>query len=480
MSKNYTVFALLTLFSLGLKADIQIPFLHPTLVHPFKIDLYQRKLEKLNSTGSWDFVSTIQVDSNVLKDLPDFSKFAYLPNETRTGVYLFEHCTNKIFLFDLIKHTITRIDQTYYRGNNCRSYRFLANNTIYSLGGYGFWRTNNQLTYFDKKSNEWEAVNSLGASPQGIFRGFSAYLPERKEIISFSNFFHSISENSGKLLIDNTIYQFSFANNTWVKLGEISLEPIKSILTNLELIQREEIFYTGKYFLVQSNLETIGVRAFYFIDPRTLAVSKFVDTNQEFATFGIISDRVDNNHIYRSGSYIFNFLGHSKIGSGKRFLKVNVDELAKRAVFIGYLTDKPWYLSFWFRGFLLLTILAGTIRLWLSRRLFLKIPKPGKKEVSFSPEILDDQSKKLIAAMLNQVDQEGIDVIVITDLLGLSLLSADAQRYRRSALIKELNGKLALITHCSQTIQRINSSLDRRQKRYILDPTTIEILKKIK
>ena len=93
---------------------------------------------------------------------------------------------------------------------------------------------------------------------------------------------------------------------------------------------------------------------------------------------------------------------------------------------------------------------------------------------------MDDQSKHLIHVLLNHVDEEGIDVNNITDLLGLSLLSPDAQRYKRSALIKELNGKLALINHSNQTIQRIASSLDRRQKRYILDPNTLEILKKIK
>jgi hypothetical protein len=200
----------------------------------------------------------------------------------------------------------------------------------------------------------------------------------------------------------------------------------------------------------------------------------------EYARFSLINVDEGSRQVYRSGNYIVNYYAHANISTEKRIMKVNMDELAKRALFIGYLTDKPWYLSIWFRGFLLATILAGVVKLLLNSRRFFTSPKPVKKIVSFSPEILDDQSKHLIHVLLNHVDEEGIDVNNITDLLGLSLLSPDAQRYKRSALIKELNGKLALITHSNQTIQRIDSSLDRRQKRYILDPNTLEILKKIK
>jgi len=262
------------------------------------------------------------------------------------------------------------------------------------------------------------------------------------------------------------------------KIGEISLEPIHSILANLEQIQRQNIYYTGKYFIFQF-IESNGVRSFYFINPRTLAVSKFEDRGQEFAKFSIVNvEEVTPRQTYRLGKYVFNFLPEANISPTKRILKVDMDKLAERAVFVGYLTDKPWYLSFWFRGFLVLTIFAGALKLVFNKKLFFSTSKPIKKVVAFSPEILDDQSKHLIVVLLNHADQEGIDVNTITDLLGLSLLSPDAQRYKRSALIKELNGKLALITHSNQTIQRIDSSLDRRQKRYILDPNTIEILKK--
>lgn len=462
------------------QGGVLIPFLHPNEIHPYRLNLNTNQLEKLDPSGNWLSVHSITMDTENPPEILDNSVFFEILGEKPTIMYFFQHCTNKVFTFDLNTYQFKRIDRTYYRGDNCYAYQFIAHNTIYSLGGYGFWRSNNHLISYNKSTEEWDAINSFGQPSKGIFRGFSAYLPERDEIISFSNYYHNVAENFGKFELDQGIYSFTFTDKTWKKIGEISLEPIHTILANLEQIQRQNIYYTGKYFIFQF-IESNGVRSFYFINPRTLAVSKFEDTGQEFAKFSIVNvEEVTPRQTYRLGKYVFNFLPEANISPTKRILKVDMDKLAERAVFVGYLTDKPWYLSFWFRGFLVLTIFAGALKLVFNRKLFFSISKPIKKVVAFSPEILDDQSKHLIVVLLNHADQEGIDVNTITDLLGLSLLSPDAQRYKRSALIKELNGKLALITHSNQTIQRIDSSLDRRQKRYILDPNTIEILKKIK
>ena len=71
----------------------------------------------------------------------------------------------------------------------------------------------------------------------------------------------------------------------------------------------------------------------------------------------------------------------------------------------------------------------------------------------------------------------GIDVDEMNIILGLNTLAQDAQRYKRSAIIKEANVRLAFITHCSDTIQRQDSALDRRQKRYMINSVAIKAMK---
>jgi hypothetical protein len=54
--------------------------------------------------------------------------------------------------------TFERVDSTVYFGDNFRSFNFSYKDTIYSLGGYGFWKTNGLLKYFVEKRNEWEII----------------------------------------------------------------------------------------------------------------------------------------------------------------------------------------------------------------------------------------------------------------------------------------------------------------------------------
>jgi hypothetical protein len=53
--------------------------------------------------------------------------------------------------------SLTRIDNTCYEGYNFDAYNFVFNDTLFSLGGYGFWQFNSHLRYYDEKTAEWSA-----------------------------------------------------------------------------------------------------------------------------------------------------------------------------------------------------------------------------------------------------------------------------------------------------------------------------------
>ena len=68
------------------------------------------------------------------------------------------------YLFEIKKSgldsqvTVSRIDSTYYTGYNFLDYLFKRNDTIFSIGGEGFWSHNGQLRYFAKDKKEWDLV----------------------------------------------------------------------------------------------------------------------------------------------------------------------------------------------------------------------------------------------------------------------------------------------------------------------------------
>lgn len=63
------------------------------------------------------------------------------------------------------KSNLTRLDSSCFEGYNFGSFNFVYNDTIFSLGGYGFWQFNGTLRYFDQKTNEWSVLPSNKSIP---------------------------------------------------------------------------------------------------------------------------------------------------------------------------------------------------------------------------------------------------------------------------------------------------------------------------
>ncbi len=51
-----------------------------------------------------------------------------------------------------------RIDSTIFSGYNIGAYTFNYKDTIFSLGGYGFWQFNGHLRSFNKVNHEWDII----------------------------------------------------------------------------------------------------------------------------------------------------------------------------------------------------------------------------------------------------------------------------------------------------------------------------------
>ena len=77
-----------------------------------------------------------------------------------TGLYLTIDGTGRVYRADRHKGDsicFTRIDSTLFQGYNNMSYEFIHRDTLFSFGGYGFWRVNGHLRYFSD-GREWSLV----------------------------------------------------------------------------------------------------------------------------------------------------------------------------------------------------------------------------------------------------------------------------------------------------------------------------------
>ncbi len=107
-------------------------------------------------------VSSINWDGNKYF-IPGESSFVNFPQrlvKNSKGLYIALNGSGRLYKASVNKDILSfqRIDSTIYFGSNFGSFIFSFRDTIYSLGGYGFWKTNGLLRYYLEQRHEWEIM----------------------------------------------------------------------------------------------------------------------------------------------------------------------------------------------------------------------------------------------------------------------------------------------------------------------------------
>ena len=473
------VLLLLLLLQIGMqtRADFYY-FLQHKDQKAYRINTETKYLERYEGNRKWLPLKAILFDSSTIIKIPKNIIIENIPSLNPDKVYFSANCTNQFYVLDLKTMVFDRMDETFYRGDNCHAYRFFRQGVLHSVGGYGFWRTNNHIIFFDEKSKEWEAYSSSGTPPPGIYGGFTAYLPEKDELITFMNFSHDINLNNGAFYRDKSIYSFSFKSRQWSKIGTVySKEFIE--LFNIETPQPNVgTYFTGKYFMIPRKAFT-GSFKYHAINPYTFEFISLTEDANKLSKFQTDVSISRIGLVLRNHDLILNIRpNQSENNVFEEAQLVNVDALFSQSTSLGYIDVNIWYKSEIFIG--LISVLFISFLIWLSikkgKSLFFKRFSYSNQFIS-SDKLVVESVIKLLNRLVETYPTGGIDVDETNLILGLNTLAHDAQRYKRSAIIKEANVKLAFITHCLDTIQRQDSDLDRRQKRYMINAVAFNAVK---
>ena len=444
----------------------------------YRINSITWNLEKLQREGNWIVLNRIKSDSATITSLPKNVEINHIPSEGSNIIYFSANCTNQFYRLDLISMIFDRMDKTFYRGDNCHAYHFFRKGVLHSVGGYGFWRTNNHIIYFDEKSKEWEAYSSTGTPPQGIYGGFVAYIPEKDELISFMNYSHDVNLNNGTFFRDKSIYTYSFKSNKWSQKGSVYSKSFLELFDKTSPDPHNGHYFTGKYFIM-SAIPFSGFQEYYAINARTLEMFNFKDNSNKLTKFSIYPHENNVNEVLRNQELVLNI----RPNQSEKVVYVdgqleNIDALFINAKSIGFINEEIWYQSesfIWFLCFLIISLIVGGV-FKKGKSLFFKRFK-YVNDLKFSGNLVNKSTIFLLKRLVETYETGGIDVEETNSILGLSTLAHDAQRYKRSAFVKEANVKLALLTNCHDTIQRQDSELDRRQKRYMINSMAIKSIK---
>ncbi|MBX3241191.1 MAG: hypothetical protein KIT80_16910 [Chitinophagaceae bacterium] len=119
-----------------------------------------------------------------------------------------------------------RLDSTVYYGSNFGSYIFSHKDTIFSLGGYGFWKTNGLLRYYVPSRKEWEIIRLNREIPvftENVYDLIWYDEPEQKLYFGFTREENNVTKDneSGSKLHMETIV-LDLLKKDWITQGNLS------------------------------------------------------------------------------------------------------------------------------------------------------------------------------------------------------------------------------------------------------------------
>lgn len=177
----------------------------------------------------------IRLDSSGFRDVTE-GAFAVINNKGE--IWLTQNGSNKVYKLGE-DGKAKRLDRTINRGFNFGAFNLFYKDTLYSIGGYGFWQTTGSIRYFNPNSGEWDIVRNIKNVPvaSGINaichydkphgKLFVIYTPTRPE-------YEKYDENT-----DEEVFMqcFDFREKSWWD-NAMQINPkIAKKITDLSLIQ---------------------------------------------------------------------------------------------------------------------------------------------------------------------------------------------------------------------------------------------------
>lgn len=114
---------------------------------------------KLRATGFSGFISGKTYDAKFIQFNSELNcspiRHHYLWYKNNLVIQI--DGTGKLFRYEG-NGNVTRLDSTCFDGYNFGAFNFVYNDTIFSLGGYGYWQFNGMLRFYDESTKGWEVI----------------------------------------------------------------------------------------------------------------------------------------------------------------------------------------------------------------------------------------------------------------------------------------------------------------------------------
>ena len=368
-----------------------------------------------------------------------------------------------------------RIDSTDHVGYNIDCFPFFFHNSLYNIGGYGYWRWNGQLRVFSEKLKEWDIVSlnqEISIAKQSIRPVIWNDLKNSRIVaLSYIQGNEAIANNKQFATHStDSVMSLNLKTKTWLLQGSLNQILVSG------LIQVRLIANLDSGLLVNNN----GTIEYWNLINNRISKSKKNTNSQVLATNFLF------NH--------FIWAEENKILFGNPSNASAIDSILLNKLDF-YITNEPIYIIknkyttyYWSLGISL--VLIGGLGFYI-RNLTIKnkIQKPDSKDENLlntsypNKQLFNATEAELILLIIQNITNHHryTNVDEINRVLGVGNKSIDMQKRKRSDAIISINERFALKTNRNSVmlINRIKSKLDGRLHEFYINEEELNTIRNL-
>ncbi|MFM2258527.1 MAG: hypothetical protein RLZZ424_460 [Bacteroidota bacterium] len=440
-----------------------------------------------------DFITTDSVNDLSLDIFKENLKFG-VSNKLANGISLLKK-KDKVYLqllgsgrlYQIQKqgkgdYQFIRLDSTLYFGANFGSINFFYKDTLFKLGGGGFWKIIDYFTFYSTKTNEWELISSKKGIPvfQSPENGVSFFMDQLNGKFYLSN---SINQTDFPASL-NTTYSdtcrvFDFKDKTWQNLGKINPTLKDKLQKSLGL---KTTF--GPYLIFHSDLE---IKWINFSTNQFGVLAK--EKQAEFREKWLNLYKGLPEHLYQfvmgNQFYLIRIENNGAIAyesielTSKDFIDPNAEPIYSNSAIVALLNKIEPGTPVIGNVFIVLMVI-------LLYSLYNKKIKKNKTPIEIQSILyknffsaLTAVEKELIQAIYAlQIKQEQISIKAINKIIGVQQKDTITQNKSRSDYFLRINQKFKLATRANELlIVKQREETDKRVYNYNINPIFIDSMK---
>jgi hypothetical protein len=365
-----------------------------------------------------------------------------------------------------------RIDKTEHYGYNINCKAFLHNDRFYNLGGYGFWRWNGQLRFFNDRSADWK-IERLNKEIPVVLEppGFPQWKSRKgNQLISLgyvsARQSEKVPENERVKSIDSVI-SLDLDKADWTVLGK--LNPALDALSKTEYRVRS-ILDSGLVVDIKENIQYLNL-----LDNKIYSLS-----NRDILNF-FYSNVVQKVSWYNDGQLYYTILGEWQVDS----IKIGAQDFTftgervyttsnpSSTLISGLVLALPAIAGFWYYRKRKKTVSPIETTSHTQGGSQVRSPYPVK-------EVFEEIEKALLKLLLDNMTTKNSRTATdeVNRVLGMASKSGDMQKRKRSDVIRSINTKYKMLKPEKdvELIDRVKSEMDARLYEYCITASELPFI----